>query len=81
MAAAVLQILHQNRVWQTQKFDQQTAAWLKQLEESHLLYSTPKDMNDDMFWIYATIRFRSAARLVRPFLCHNCQSCSKSTSC
>jgi hypothetical protein len=41
------------------------AAWLKQLDEAKLLYSTPRDMNDDMFWMYATIHFRSAARLVR----------------
>jgi hypothetical protein len=51
-------------VYQTRKEDPDTTAWLNRLREKHLLYVTPRNMNDDMFWMYAPIRGRARSRLV-----------------
>jgi hypothetical protein len=58
------QILHESRVYQTRKEDPETTQWLEGLRHDNLLYVTPRNMNDDMFWMYAPIRGRAASRLV-----------------
>lgn len=66
---SLTQILHESRVYQTRKEDAETTAWLNDLRAAHLLYVTPRNMNDDMFWMYAPIRGRARSRLVSLFQC------------
>jgi hypothetical protein len=61
---AILQILHESRVYQTRKEDYDTSQWLDGLRAKNLLYVSPRNMNDDMFWMYAPIRGRAGSRLV-----------------
>lgn len=60
----LVQVLHEGRVQQTRREDPDTYAWLECLRSQNLLYVTPKNMNDDMFWMYAPIRGRAGSRLV-----------------
>jgi hypothetical protein len=60
----LLQILHESRVYQTRKEDHETSKWLDGLRAKNLLYVSPRNMNDDMFWMYAPIRGRAGSRLV-----------------
>jgi len=63
-AALIVQVLHEARVQQTRREDPNTFAWLECLRSQNLLYVTPKNMNDDLFWMYTPIHGRAGARLV-----------------
>lgn len=51
-------------MYQTSKADYDTTQWLDGLRTKNLLYVSPRNMNDDMFWMYAPIRGRAGSRLV-----------------
>jgi proteinaceous RNase P len=62
-------VLHEGRYRETWDADAETGAWMDGLCASRRMYRTPPRMNDDLFWMYATIHAGEAGRLVRVWLC------------
>lgn len=58
------QVLHEHRYRETWDVDADTGAWMEALCRRQRMYRTPARMNDDLFWMYATIHAKQQGRLV-----------------